>query len=61
MSVLQENNGPLTDFKSFKSALFNKDKGMHNKKSCRVKLCAGWVYSLYFSIINSPNARVLLI
>lgn len=61
MSVLQENNGPLTNFKSFKSALFNKDRGMHNKKGCRVKLCAGWVYSLYFSVINAPNARVLLI
>lgn len=53
--------GLPTDFKSFTSALFNKDKGMHNKKYCRVKLCAGWIYSLYCSIINSPNAWIVLI
>lgn len=53
--------GLLIDFKSFISALFNKDKGMHNKKCCREKLHTGWVYSLYCSIIDSPNAWVTLI
>lgn len=43
-------------FQSFNSAPFNKDKGMHNKKDCGVKLCAGWDASLDHSVVNSPNA-----
>lgn len=32
---------------------------MHNKKYCRVKLRAGWIYSLHCSMINSPNTWII--